>query len=96
MILFSIQQVPMYASLPHFYMAEELLSGIESGLNPNKTEHGIKILLETVSHNFFFLRTNFRQIFLNVLGETPTVDRNTIICGEAITIQLGSKTNSGN
>lgn len=51
----------MYGSLPHFYMAEELLSGIESGLNPNKTEHGIQVLVEAVSHSFscFFSDKNY-------------------------------------
>lgn len=39
----------MIASLPHFYNAEKLLDGIASGLRPNKKDHGIRILLETVS-----------------------------------------------
>lgn len=39
----------MIASLPHFYKAEQLLSGIASGLHPNKYDHGIEILLESVS-----------------------------------------------
>lgn len=39
----------MYASLPHFYKAEQLLNGIASGLHPNKKDHGIEMLLEIVS-----------------------------------------------
>lgn len=39
----------MIASLPHFYKAEKLLGGIASGLKPNKKNHGIRILMETVS-----------------------------------------------
>lgn len=39
----------MYASLPHFYKAEQLLNGIESGLHPNKKNHGIEMKLEIVS-----------------------------------------------
>lgn len=39
----------MIATLPHFYKAEQLLDGIESGLNPNKTFHELYAHLEIVS-----------------------------------------------
>lgn len=47
--LYRCAGVPMIASLPHFYHSEELLEKIESGLHPNKHDHGIEILLEKVS-----------------------------------------------
>lgn len=40
----------MIASLPHFYKAEQLLNGIASGLNPNQQDHGVEVLLESVSN----------------------------------------------
>lgn len=40
--------MPMLASLPHFYKAEQLLEGIESGLRPKKKDHGISVNLEIV------------------------------------------------
>lgn len=43
------RQMPLYATLPHFYKAEQLLHGIASGLNPNKEEHGIEMMVEMVS-----------------------------------------------
>lgn len=48
--LYRCTGVPMIASLPHFYLAEELLNDIESGLHPNKKEHGVHLNLEIVSH----------------------------------------------
>lgn len=47
--LFRCGGVPMIGSLPHFYLAEELLDGIECGLNPNKEDHGIFMYIEIVS-----------------------------------------------
>lgn len=47
--LFRCTGVPMVGSLPHFYKAEQLLSGIESGLNPNHEDHGIEVYFEHVS-----------------------------------------------
>lgn len=48
--LFRCSGSPMFASLPHFYLADpKLLAGIESGLNPNKQKHGISMLVEIVS-----------------------------------------------
>lgn len=43
----------MIATLPHFYKAEQLLEGIESGLEPNKTFHELYIHLEIVSLRLF-------------------------------------------
>lgn len=40
---------PLIATLPHFYKAEQLLDGIESGLDPNKTFHELYVHLEIVS-----------------------------------------------
>lgn len=45
----AVEGIPMIATLPHFYKAEQLLDGIESGLNPNKTFHELYIYLEIVS-----------------------------------------------
>lgn len=50
--------VPMIATLPHFYKAEQLLDGIESGLSPNKTNHELYVHLEIVNailFNFYLL-----------------------------------------
>lgn len=47
--LFRCTGVPMVGSLPHFYKAEQLLAGIESGLNPNHADHGIEVYFEHVS-----------------------------------------------
>lgn len=47
--LFRCGGLPMIASLPHFLSAEQLLAGIESGLNPDKEKHGIQMLVELVS-----------------------------------------------
>lgn len=59
--LFRCSGVPMIASLPHFYKAEQLLDGVASGLHPNKHDHGIEILLENVGLlgliNLFRLRS---------------------------------------
>lgn len=47
--LFRCGGSPMFASLPHFYLADpKLLAKVESGLNPNKAEHGIEMLVEIV------------------------------------------------
>lgn len=52
--LFKCSGSPMFASLPHFYLADpKLLEGIESGLNPSKEKHGIAMLVEMVC--FYFL-----------------------------------------
>lgn len=47
--LFRCTGIPMIGSLPHFYLAEDLLNGIESGLNPNVDDHGIFMNFEIVS-----------------------------------------------
>lgn len=47
--MFRCSGVPMYGSSPHFYQSEELLKGIESGLNPNHKDHGVDIYLDFVS-----------------------------------------------
>lgn len=52
--LFRCTGVPMLSSLPHFLLADELLEGIESGLNPNKEEHGIFMNFEIVSRQSLF------------------------------------------
>lgn len=46
--------LPVYVTLPHFYKAEQLLSGIESGLVPNKTFHDLFLNLEVVSLTLIF------------------------------------------
>lgn len=52
--LFRCSGSPMFASLPHFYLADpKLLEGFESGLNPNKEEHGIAMLIEIVNFWIF-------------------------------------------
>lgn len=39
----------MMASHPHFYLGDpKLLENVESGLNPNKKDHGITLLFEIV------------------------------------------------
>ncbi|KAJ3662444.1 hypothetical protein Zmor_006794 [Zophobas morio] len=49
MDLFKCVGVPIYVSLPHFYESDEsYLRGIK-GLNPNKKEHGIQILFESMT-----------------------------------------------
>lgn len=53
--LFTCSGMPMIASLPHFYKAEQLLDGIESGLKPNKEQHGIEMLFEIVRLPFFLI-----------------------------------------
>lgn len=60
--LFRCTGVPMIASLPHFYKAEELLSGVESGLHPTKKDHEITTNLEIVSYQRHFLN---RAIFFD-------------------------------
>lgn len=49
--LYRCTGVPMYGSLPHFYKAEHLLQGIESGLNPNHKDHAIVANVEIVCLN---------------------------------------------
>lgn len=82
----------MYASLPHFYKAEQLLDGIESGLHPNKKDHGIEMMLEIVSKQIAlkFWDGNFYNILFFL---TQIVDRHTIVCSQAITICIRSETN---
>lgn len=53
--LFKCNGMPMIASLPHFYKAEQLLEGIESGLNPSKEQHGIDMLFEIVGLSFILI-----------------------------------------
>lgn len=81
----------MIASLPHFYKAESLLSGIASGLHPNKKDHGIEILLEHVSELANLMPDQFLRKFANF-----TVNWNTIVGCETITICLGSESHTGN
>lgn len=53
----------MLASLPHFYKAEQLLEGIESGLHPKKKDHGIAVNLEIVclyERTFFPIFSKFK------------------------------------
>lgn len=49
--LYRCMGLPLYATLPHFYKAEQLLDGIESGLVPNQTFHKLYINLEMVSRH---------------------------------------------
>lgn len=49
--LFRCTGVPMIGSHPHFYYAEELLDGIESGLAPDKDKHGVYMYIEIVSRH---------------------------------------------
>lgn len=47
--LYRCQETPMMASHPHFYLGDpKLLENVESGLNPNKKDHGITLLFEIV------------------------------------------------
>lgn len=57
----------MYGSLPHFYDAEQLLSGIESGLHPNKEDHGLQVYVEIVGVQ---MKIQFQLHFLIWLGKT--------------------------
>lgn len=48
--LYRCAETPMIASHPHFYLGDpQLLANVESGLNPNKKDHGITLLFEIVS-----------------------------------------------
>lgn len=53
--------LPLYATLPHFYKAEQLLDGIESGLSPNKTFHELYVNLEIVC--LILINWHFFSIF---------------------------------
>lgn len=75
--MFRCTGAPMFGSLPHFYMAEELLDGIDSGLNPDKEKHGISIYLEHVRITFIknalqismkFYKIYFKIYYLIVNG----------------------------
>lgn len=46
--LYRCMGLPLSATQPHFYKAEQLLDGIESGLIPNKTIHELYVNLEIV------------------------------------------------
>jgi hypothetical protein len=48
MDLFKCAGVPIYVSLPHFYESDESYVHGVKGLNPNKKDHGIQILFESV------------------------------------------------
>lgn len=62
--LFRCTGLPMIATLPHFYMAEELLNNVESGLKPEKEKHAIIVYLEHVSF-FSFNFSNRRNFHFN-------------------------------
>lgn len=63
--LFRCSGTPMFGSHPHFYGADpKLLEGIESGLNPNKEEHAISMLVEIVSMNLQIIVRRFHWIFM--------------------------------
>lgn len=63
--LYKCSGMPMIASLPHFYLADEkLLQGIESGLSPNEEHHGIYMLFEIVISNL--LRTVLTVVIPNI------------------------------
>lgn len=48
--LYKCSGAPMIASHPHFYLGDpQLLANIESGMNPNKVDHGIFLLFEIVN-----------------------------------------------
>lgn len=48
--LFNCIGVPIFLSLPHFYLADQkLLDDIASGINPRKKDHMIFVHFETVS-----------------------------------------------
>lgn len=47
--LYRCSETPMIASHAHFYLGDpKLLENIDSGLNPNKADHGIQLLFEIV------------------------------------------------
>jgi hypothetical protein len=48
MDLFKCAGVPIYVSLPHFYESDESYVHGVKGLSPNKKDHGIQILFESV------------------------------------------------
>lgn len=62
----------MIASLPHFFKAEQLLDGIASGLRPNKTAHGIRILLETVRVCMFIPNKILKILIAFAFRSSPT------------------------
>ncbi|KAJ3631491.1 hypothetical protein MTP99_012614 [Tenebrio molitor] len=49
MDLFKCAGVPIYVSLPHFYESDESYVHGVKGLNPNKKDHGIQILFESIT-----------------------------------------------
>ncbi|CAH1159902.1 unnamed protein product [Phaedon cochleariae] len=49
MDLYKCTGIPLYASLPHFYGADQSYSNGVKGLTPNKTKHEIKILFESTT-----------------------------------------------
>lgn len=79
----------MYASLPHFYKAEQLLEGIGSGLHPNKKDHGIEMMLEIVSASH---DKCCHWIFYRCILYSNLDNWHTIICCQATPIRLGSET----
>lgn len=92
--LFKCTGVPMYGSLPHFYRAEHLLNGIESGLHPKKKDHEITANVEIVSEAsrsffefFFSTRILFVCNFIFISVNRYAND----IC-QTIAIQFGNET----
>lgn len=66
MCLFAIiKGIPLMGTLPHFYLAEELLESVESGLNPDHEKHATFSVFEMVSsvHCPFFLNTFYIVIY---------------------------------
>lgn len=47
--LFRCGGLPLIGTLPHFYLVEELLDNVESGLSPEKDKHEVFVLIEIVS-----------------------------------------------
>lgn len=81
----------MIATLPHFYKAEQLLDGIESGLEPNKSFHELYVHLEIVSLASFVKIANLMVSF-----GARLVDRCTGCCRQKIAIQLGHEAHPPN
>lgn len=46
--------LPIFISFPHFYLADKSYRKSVIGMNPNRTLHEFKMILENVSYHFIF------------------------------------------
>lgn len=93
--LYRCSGIPMYGSLPHFYKAEHLLSGVASGLHPNKSMHNCGAFLEVVSLALMLSTRDHSKINTQHCF-CSTADWHTSQCSKAIAIQFGGQTHSPN